>query len=434
MGKTMRRLFFALFSGALAVGVYCDNVFAQEENTGKKVVVSTFGLPGISVAGIGDAGVGAVKNAPFSGEIVCECTQTLTDGNRIVQRATTIIHRDAQGRVRRETSFKIRDANSGEDREYKTIQVSDPFSGENFTLDPQNRTGHKIIFRPLKDSGGVVGIQPVAIAGVAAPTTAAITPGIPLRGAISGPAIIAPGIACGLGRVRPFGGFGANAETRNESLGSQMIEGVAAEGSQIIVTIPAGSMGNERPIEATYERWRSKELQLDLLIKSVDPRSGESTQQMTNLTLGDPDPALFAIPPDYTVRELTTTPPLLGGGRPNGEAGTNQSRENTVLRTGDFGSGGSVQPMSASLRPTILYRTKARYTEYARQNRVEGTVVLSVVFRVDGAITDIKVVRGLPDGLTEKAIEAAKAIRFEPAVQNGTPVSVRGSLEFSFKL
>jgi TonB family protein len=90
--------------------------------------------------------------------------------------------------------------------------------------------------------------------------------------------------------------------------------------------------------------------------------------------------------------------------------------------------------MSASLRPTILYRTKARYTEYARQNRVEGTVVLSVVFRVDGAITDIKVVRGLPDGLTEKAIEAAKAIRFEPAVQNGTPVSVRGSLEFSFKL
>ncbi|HEY6401223.1 MAG TPA: energy transducer TonB [Blastocatellia bacterium] len=429
MGKMTRMFFFALFAGALASGPYADNVFAQEENTAKKVAVATFGGPGI-----GGTGIGAVKNAPFSGEIVCECAQTLADGNRIVQRSTTIIHRDAAGRSRRESSFKIRDASTGEDREYKTIKVSDPFSGQSFTLDPQNRTAHKITIRPLNGNGGVVEIQPVTIAGVGAPTAGAIAPGIPLRGAISGPALVAPGIACAPGPIRPFGGFGINAEHRDESLGSQMIEGVMAEGTRITVTIPAGSMGNERPINATYERWRSKALQMDLLIKSVDPRSGEATQQITNLTLGDPDPALFEIPPDYTIQEIMTSAPLLAGARLDNTAGANTPGQRTIMRTGDFGVQGPVHPMSASLRPTILYREKARYTEEARQNRVEGTVVLSVVFNVNGAITDIMVVRGLPDALTEKAIEAARKIRFQPAVKDGMPVSVRGSLEFTFNL
>ena len=103
---------------------------------------------------------------------------------------------------------------------------------------------------------------------------------------------------------------------------------------------------------------------------------------------------------------------------------------------GDMGLGGgrSVEPMTASLRPTILYKEKAKYTEEARQNKVQGTVVLNVVFTADGRITNIKVVRGLPDGLTEKAIEAAQKIRFQPAVKAGQPVSVRGNLEFTFNL
>jgi TonB family protein len=100
----------------------------------------------------------------------------------------------------------------------------------------------------------------------------------------------------------------------------------------------------------------------------------------------------------------------------------------------NLGGGRSVETMTASLRPTILYREKAKYTEEARQNKIQGTVVLQVVFNVNGSITDIRVVRSLPDGLTEKAIEAARKIRFNPAVKNGTPVSVRGQLEFTFNL
>jgi TonB family protein len=93
-----------------------------------------------------------------------------------------------------------------------------------------------------------------------------------------------------------------------------------------------------------------------------------------------------------------------------------------------------IQPMTSSLRPTISYREKAQYTQEAKDNKVEGQVVLSVVFGADGQLGDVNVIRGLPYGLTQRAIEAASKIHFEPAVKDGQPVSVRGSLEFTFKL
>ena len=100
----------------------------------------------------------------------------------------------------------------------------------------------------------------------------------------------------------------------------------------------------------------------------------------------------------------------------------------------DQGATNSIQPMTSSLRPTILYREKAQYTKEAKDNKVEGTVVLNTVFSVDGQLSDIRVIRGLPHGLTENAIIAAKKIRFEPAMKDGRPVSVRGNIEFSFNL
>jgi TonB family protein len=111
---------------------------------------------------------------------------------------------------------------------------------------------------------------------------------------------------------------------------------------------------------------------------------------------------------------------------------------------GDFGLGGGAgnggrggieeAGRNGAGKPTILYKEKAKYTEEARQNKVQGTVVLTAVFTAEGRITSIKVVRGLPDGLTEKAIEAAQKIRFQPATKNGAPISVRANLEFTFNL
>jgi len=90
--------------------------------------------------------------------------------------------------------------------------------------------------------------------------------------------------------------------------------------------------------------------------------------------------------------------------------------------------------MTKDLKPTILYREKAKYTEIARANRVEGAVILRALFARNGEMQNIRVIRGLPDGLTRKAIEAAQKIRFDPATRNGEPVSVWGNLEFTFYL
>jgi len=86
------------------------------------------------------------------------------------------------------------------------------------------------------------------------------------------------------------------------------------------------------------------------------------------------------------------------------------------------------------LRPKILYREKAEYTQKARERGTEGKVILGVVFQADGKITGIKVIQGLPDGLTEKAIEAAQKIRFEPAMKDGVPVNVRAKIDYHFSL
>ena len=90
--------------------------------------------------------------------------------------------------------------------------------------------------------------------------------------------------------------------------------------------------------------------------------------------------------------------------------------------------------VSERFRPTIVYKEPARYTEQARQNKVAGTVVLSATFSADGCIRDIRVLHGLPNGLTEKAIEAAHRIHFRPAIRDGVAISVRASLEYSFVL
>ena len=72
------------------------------------------------------------------------------------------------------------------------------------------------------------------------------------------------------------------------------------------------------------------------------------------------------------------------------------------------------------------------YTEEARKNRVAGTVILKVVFTSRGTVENIRVIRGLPDGMTERCIEAAKKIKFIPATKDGHAVSMWMQLEYNF--
>ena len=74
------------------------------------------------------------------------------------------------------------------------------------------------------------------------------------------------------------------------------------------------------------------------------------------------------------------------------------------------------------------------YTEEARQNSITGTVILKVVFSRNGSITNIRTVSGLPYGLTERVIDAARKIKFIPAIKNGKYVSMWYQLEYNFNL
>lgn len=85
-------------------------------------------------------------------------------------------------------------------------------------------------------------------------------------------------------------------------------------------------------------------------------------------------------------------------------------------------------------RPIILQKTNARYTNAAREAKVNGTIVVSVVFQAEGIISDPKIIRGLGHGLDEKAVEAAIKIAFLPAVKGSRFTSTRGNMEFSFSI
>ena len=84
------------------------------------------------------------------------------------------------------------------------------------------------------------------------------------------------------------------------------------------------------------------------------------------------------------------------------------------------------------VKARIVKMPQPGYTKAARENAIQGTVVLKCVFAKNGEVTNIRVVQGLPDGLTEQAIEMAKKIKFTPAMKDGKPVSMWMQLEFNF--
>lgn len=84
------------------------------------------------------------------------------------------------------------------------------------------------------------------------------------------------------------------------------------------------------------------------------------------------------------------------------------------------------------VKARLLTKPEPTYTADARKNDISGTVILKVVFAKTGQVQNIRVASGLPYGLTEKAINAARQIKFTPAMIDGTPVSMWMQLEYNF--
>ena len=88
-----------------------------------------------------------------------------------------------------------------------------------------------------------------------------------------------------------------------EDLGRQTIEGVSATGTRTTWTIPAGAIGNLQPIKIVSEQWLSPDLQVLVLTRHSDPRTGENTYRLQNIVRAEPDRSLFTVPADYTLKE-----------------------------------------------------------------------------------------------------------------------------------
>jgi tetratricopeptide (TPR) repeat protein len=105
------------------------------------------------------------------------------------------------------------------------------------------------------------------------------------------------------------------------------------------------------------------------------------------------------------------------------------------LSRGDTGGFGEIiSTKEATTKPRILSKPDAQYTEVARQHQITGTVILRAILGQDGKVYVVIPVKPLPDGLTERAISAARQITFQPATKDGHPVSVLIQLEYNFNL
>jgi hypothetical protein len=241
-----------------------------------------------------------VKGAPYNAEVVTESVQTLADGNRIVRKTTGRVYRDSQGRTRRE-----------DDREpgkVRTISIVDPVGGFSYSLNPENRIAWKTPYRTGSVIVSKISVGPNTSADpAAAELRRTVDELVELRSKTEGAGSQGGGRGSGGVAVAGRGADGTLratvADEKIEKLPAQQIEGVTAEGVRTTRTIPAGAIGNEQPIAIVTEEWRSLELQVLVLTRTSDPRTGESTYKLLGIQRSEPNASWFEVPGDYTVRD-----------------------------------------------------------------------------------------------------------------------------------
>lgn len=209
-----------------------------------------------------------ISGAPYSADVVNESVQTLADGNRIVDKNTTKQYRDSQGRERRELGMMI--------------TITDPVAKVRYTLHPETKSADKM---PM-ESGDNLFVFANRTGEFQRFEHTTFTNAISVVKAN----LIAQG---GVEPPEPI-----------TTLSTKNIEGLQANGTRTVRTIPAGEVGNERPIEVVDETFTAPELGLTILSTHSDPRSGVTTYKLANIQRADPPRSLFEIPSDYQVNEV----------------------------------------------------------------------------------------------------------------------------------
>ncbi len=252
------------------------------------------------------------KGAPYSAEATTEFTQVLSDGNRINRKSVTRVFRDSDGRTRREQ------IGAGGTGEATSVSIVDPVGGASFVLDPEKRTARKgaTAVAMTVPPAGVAGARGSGGGGrggrATAPSSAPVLPsGHDGAEARRREAETAARVelsatsreASGQWRIAQERAASGEGQTTTESLGQQIIEGVPAEGKRTTTVIPAGGVGNAQPIKIVSEEWFSPDLQVLVMTRHSDPRSGETSYRLTNLIRAEQDRSLFEVPSDYTIQE-----------------------------------------------------------------------------------------------------------------------------------
>jgi len=197
-----------------------------------------------------------VQGAPYSAQAVTQFTQTLSTGDHIQRSTTASIARDSLGRTRTDRSLAtvgaLSAAGGGHER---AIIIHDPVAGMSYALDPASHTARSTAIPAARTANA---------------------------------------------NARPER---ALASAKTEDLGTQVMQGLSVQGKRVTRAIPAGREGNEKEIDIVTETWYSPDLQLVVMSKTSDPRFGESVYQLNAITRAEPDPSLFVVPADYTVKE-----------------------------------------------------------------------------------------------------------------------------------
>jgi TonB family protein len=345
-----------------------------------------------------------VKGAPYSAQVVTETTQTLSDGNRIVNRATASIYRDSEGRTRREQTLRTIGGFATAGDAPQMIFINDPVAQMSYVLDARTHVARKMPFFRFE-----VRVPPPAEAGKTPKPSEAQTPPAD-RGESNGNVyVVTSPPAEGGYRVEYFGG---GKQAKSESLGKQLVEGVQAEGTRTTVTLAAGEIGNELPIAIVNERWYSPELQTTVMSRQIDPRFGETVYRLTNIDRSEPDKSLFEVPADYTVSGVPGTTDNAGG-----SVGGSTNVPAQI-------SGGVLNGKATSL-------PAPEYPAIARQAHASGAVTVQVTIDEGGNVIFAKAVAGHPL-LQAAAVTAARQAKFSPTRLSGQPVKVSGVLIYNF--
>ena len=299
--RTLKQVALLIAGGAALVAQPQDVFFTA---------AAPVGMPGLAgpqtfafVAGE-LVGGNPVKGAPYSGNAVTDSTQTLADGNRIVNHTTAAVFRDGDGRERREQSIPNIGPFAAQGTPPVTIFISDPVAGVNYSLNPHKKTAIRL---PGQHAGSLP--MPPGVPGGPMPPLppgaqgAVMLQRFGVAGGSATASIVAPP---GPPQVMIYSKSGT-VQSQNppdvQQLGTKVVEGVRADGTRTTLTIPAGQIGNDNPIQIVDEVWRSPDLQVIVRSEHSDPRMGTTVYSLQNISRSDPSPELFQVPADYTVKD-----------------------------------------------------------------------------------------------------------------------------------